>query len=568
MSNEHPTKTLMGVKAREAIIKGVNAIYEPVRLTLGPEGGNALLYRTYNRGPRITNDGVTIAKVIEPKDEFTAIAAQTFREAAEKTNEKAGDGTTTTIVIAGKLINGIFATMGDATSSIQTKATGVTGGVMSLKKDMLHAMKGVVDAIKAKAVKVETIEDLIKIATVAVEDAELGKVIAEIVWKVGVDGHVDVVEGYKGEIETEIIEGMRVPAKVGAKAFVTNPARFEMVAEQIPTVVTNFAFDNPAQLGFCNVQTLETNKLAIFAPSFSETVLLELIKAWKQNFHIFPICTPSLRTEQYQDLAIYTASTFVNKDEGMQLKRIEKKDLGSAEKIVVKDVDAREDAAVIGGGGAQEREVKMGKDWIKTKSAVTERIKILQDQVEETKSDPMKKLLLRRIASMGSAVGVIRVGAPSQAESLYRKLKIEDATYSCKAALQEGYVKGGGLCLKEIAEELDNSILTPALKAPYEQIQQNAEGTLEIPDEVIDPAKVVRLSVEHAISVAAHLVTAKIIIPEERDTSPGEGYREIAQALMTGVKFWARHQGLIKENELEMDRDNLKRFEENSIVDS
>lgn len=556
---EQPTKTLLDTKAQEAIVRGVRAIYEPVRRTLGPSGSNALLYRTYNRGSRITNDGITIAGVIEPKNEFDQLVSSTFREAAKKTNEKAGDGTTSTVVIGGKLILGMFDTLSESSSIIQTNSS--KKSVIALKNELIEAKDKVIEKIKERAKEIKTIEELEEIACVSVEDQELGKVISKMVWEVGVDGFVDTVEGYKGEIETEIIKGMRFPAKVAAKAFVTNPARFEMIAQEVPTVVTNFAFDNPVQLRFCNANVLETSKLVIFAPSFSEPVLVELVKAWKNNFQIYPVLTPSLRTDQYEDLATYTASTFINKDKGMKLDRITKADLGYAEKIVVKDTDAREDAAVIGGGGTKDREVKVNNMEMSAKSAVAERIETLQKQVDETKDDIRKKMLQRRIASMSSAIGIIRVGASTQAESLYKKLKIEDAVYASKAALQEGYVKGGGLCLKEIAEELPESLLTEALKAPYEQIQENAGG-IEIGESIIDPAKVVRLSVEHAVSVASNLITVRVIIPESREKNPAEGYEAIADAIMTYTKFWARYQGLLKENELEIEKDNMRHWEE------
>lgn len=168
---------------------------------------------------------------------------------------------------------------------------------------------------------------------------------------------------------------------------------------------------------------------------------------------------------------------------------------------------------------------------------------------------------------MASSVGVIKVGAPSQAEGLYKKLKIEDAVYACKAAMEEGYVKGGGLCLKEIAEELPQSVLTDALKAPYEQIQANAEEELKIGKDVIDPAKSVRLAVENAVSVAAHLVTAKIIIPETRERTPAEGYSDIASAIMTYTRYWAKREGLITEGEMEGQKEMMQKYEETVLND-
>lgn len=546
------TKTKVGKAAREAILRGVNAIYEPVRLTLGPEGGNALLYRTFGRGPRVTNDGVTIAEVIEPEDEFEHLAATAFKEAAKRTNERAGDGTTTTIVIGGKLMNDIFASL-NASDSIRSKTAGGKSGAMRIRRELLAAAELVKQEIEKVAVKIKDVKDLIKIATVSVEDEGLGKTIAEMVYKIGSYGYVDVVEGFKGEIETEVIEGMRFAAKVPAKAFVNNPARYEMVAENCPVVVTNFKLDNAAQV-HSFTQHLSTQKLVIVAEGFSDAVLVALAQAVKQGFFVFPVAAPALRTEQWHDLAAYMGATCIDKNEGRKLEQIREQHLGFVDKLVVKDTEAREDAVALGGKGAKT-------------DVVAERVKVLQKQIEETRVDSHKKLLERRIASMASSVGVIRVGAPSQAEGLYKKLKIEDAVYACKAALEEGYVHGGGLCLKEIAESLPQSVLTDALKAPYDQIQANAEEELKIGKDIVDPAKSVRLAVENAVSVAAHLVTAKIIIPETRERQPAEGYTDIARAIMQFNRYWAKREGMQQEGEDEGNKEMLKKYEDMAAND-
>ena len=536
-----PTKVKIGHEAVAALLAGMNAIYDPVSRTLGPEGRNALMYRTLNRGPRITNDGVTIADVIEPEDEFENLAAGAFKEAAKRTNEKAGDGTTATIVIGGKLITDIFAKLGDKNSMIRTKTAGGTSGPMAIRKEILAASEEVIAEIKKAAKKVKTIEDLERIATISVENEELGKVIAKMAWETGVDGFVDVVEGHKGEIETELIKGMRFPAKVGAKAFVNNKARYESVIEDSPVLVTNYKLDNAAQLGQVTRQ-FNTTKLVIFAPQFSENVLIHLVAAFKQGFHCYPIAVPALRTEQFEDLAAYTGATFINKETGKKLQNTREADLGFAARLIVKDTDAKEDAVLTGGKGD-----------------VAERLEMLKKQIVETKNELHKKDLERRIASMASAVGIIRVGGPSQAEILYLKHKIEDAVYASRGALEEGYVKGGGVCLKDIAEALPESALTAALKAPYEQIQENFGETLAIGKDVIDPAKSIRLAVEHAVSVAAHFVTVEIIIPEVRERDSYDGSKAVADAIKTFARFEALRHGLLKDSQMEEDKDYLAR---------
>ena len=277
---------------------------------------------------------------------------------------------------------------------------------------------------------------------------------------------------------------------------------------------------------------------------------------------MFPVKVPSLRTEQFEDLAVYFGATFINKDTGKKLENTEDTDLGFVQKLVVKDTENREDAVAIGGKGVLEEKMKVADQDYQVSSPVAERIKILKEQIGEERIETHKKLLERRIASLASAVGVIRVGASTNAESLPLKLKIEDAQYACKSALEEGYVKGGGLCLKEIAEELPESILTEALKAPYEQIQANNEEPLEIGEDVIDPAKVVRLAVEHAVSVVANLITCKILIAEEREKNPAEGYEAIAKAINRHNVMFAKKEGILKENMDEMEADQLRMFEE------
>lgn len=514
------TKVKLNQEAREAILKGVNAVYDPVRFTLGPEGGNALMYQTFGRGPRITNDGVTIAECIQPKNEFIKLSADTFKESCKRTNELAGDGTTTTAVIGGYLMNEIFA--GLSQQSGIGKST--HGNVMEIKRKLLAEKETVIEEIKKAAKKIDTLEDLEKIATVSVENEELGKLIASIVWETGVDGHIDVVEGFKGKIEHEVVEGMRFPAKVPNKVFVNNPARHEMIAEDTPVLVTDYKIDNVQQTqAFVNklLEEYKGRKLCILAPDFSNNVLVEFVGALKNQYYVYPVKVPSLRTPQFEDVAAYFGATFVSKEKGVKLETLTAADLGFVERFIVKDVEAREDAIARGGKGAKTEAVK-------------ERMEELKKQREETKAETHKKLLDRRIASMASAIGIVRVGAPSQAEGLYLKLKVEDAVYACKAALEEGYVKGGGLCLKEIAKK--TTLLKNALEAPHNQIQENAEQKLKIPKEVVDPAKSMRLAVEHAISVTAHLITVKIMMPEINDQTPGDGYTNIAKAILAAKK--------------------------------
>lgn len=569
------TRTLLGKQARNAILQGVNAIYDPVRRTLGPQGRNALLFRTFNRGSRITNDGHTIAQCQEPKDPFARLVAQAFKEVCAKTNAIVGDGTTTTATIAGSLYNSVHSLFSEGQSELMAQQATKKIAVMTLKKKILESAEHVKKLVKTSATKTVKLEDLEKVAIVSVEDVELGKTLAKMAWEVGVDGFIDTVEGYKGSIETEIIKGFRFPAKVPAKAFVNNPARYEMVAADCAVLITNLALDNMTEISsaFQKINTSGVSKLIVIAPSFSDSVLVNMINANKQGFFIFPVAVASLRTEQFEDLAIYCGTKFIDKNKGNQIRNVKPDDLGFLEKLIVKDTEVREDAVATGGKGTREESFttteevvveEKGKQTKKKKvvetvsTAIKKHIDILKGQLKETQQDQFKKLLERRIASMSSAIGIIRVGDSTEASSLYRKLKIEDAVYACKAALRGGYVKGGGLCLKEIASDLDDDdILKSALLAPYEQIQSSIEGGVAIGADIIDPMEAVYYAVEHATSVVANLITVDIITIESEDPVHGDGEFAIARALNVLAVSDRIQKGQLLESEREAEMDRM-----------
>lgn len=587
-----PTQTLTGIKARDKILKGVNAIYHPVAMTLGPEGRNALLYRVWGRGPRITNDGATVANVIQPKDVFERLAAEAFREACLKTNERVGDGTTTTTVIAGKLYNDIHHLIISNTSRL---TGGGKIGVRAMRKNILQSAERVKEKIKARAVKVETRETLEKIAAISTGDEKLGKLVSAMAWKVGVDGFIVVTEGYKTEIETEEMEGMRFHAKVPAKGFLNNPGRFEMIAKDCAVIITNYALIDPNQFADAINPILKAtnNNLIIIAPEFSQAILEDMYRSMfavaqdgstvrKPGINIFPVIVPQLRTEVMEDIAVFCGAHLIDKNKGRSWASVKPADAGFLEKLIVKDVEAKEDAVALGGKGtrvvektdiseveekrirknkAGEDEEYTTKEKISTKRETTELaeyIAKLKGQLEETRTETFKNLIRQRIGGMSSAVGIIRVGDTTRASSLYNKLKIEDAVNACKAALRMGYVKGGGLCLKEIADEMpDDDMLKPVLAEPYKIIQDSFDEPLEIDDNVIDPAEVPYYSVEHAVGVVANLITCDITIPEWEDPINGEGEFAIAKAILNMVATQKIQYGQIKANDEETWKDAM-----------
>lgn len=556
------TVTLTGGEARKKVRAGVKKVFDSVRVTLGPEGKNALIPRTYNRGPRITNDGYTVIEnARQVKNPHERLAAEAFAEGSKRTNELAGDGTTGTSVLGGTLFFDVLDKMPDSdVPSIENNLT----GTRALRKELKTLKEQVIEKIKNRATRIDSLDDLKKIARISIgkEDTEIADKIAQLVWEIGrdgenfVDNHVDVVEGHKGEIEIEKTVGMHFPAKLAHRAFITKPERFEMEGEQVHVLITSHEIDNPFQFTELLKNVCVPNgisKLAIFAPKYSATVIQSMIKTSQNGLFIYPALTPSLRTEQLGDLAAYTGGTVINKDE-RKLLSTKFEDLGYAEKIIVKDTEVRDDAKLMGGRGE------------KTES-VTHRKEILRGQLIEAKNDLTRLTLEKRIANLSSAMGVVRVGASTSAEQLYLKLKIEDGVFACKAALQEGYVKGGGLCLKEIAEEMGDTLISHALKAPYYQIQENAGGEIEIGEDIIDPAKVIRLEVEHGVEIAATLATVDIVIAEEADRPVYDGYEAVAKAIAKGVYFDAKHRGLLKDAEDEAEADRERMFEEALLTD-
>ena len=326
-------------------------------------------------------------------------------------------------------------------------------------------------------------------------------------------------------------------------------------------LLTNYVIDKHIMSVFLGkLQNLP--KLTIIAPEFKDSALVTMAQINKKNAELIyaPVKVPSLKTVQFEDIEVFTGARFINKDRGDKPENISNADLGFLAKLIVKDADIREDAIALGGKGTQnirESQLVGKKVMLSGESMVEQRIKTLKEQLEATREEGQKNLLRRRIAGLASAVGVIRVSCDSEAETYYWKKKIEDAVYACKAALEEGYVKGGGLALKEIAETLpEDNLLRPALLAPYEQIQENSEG-IEIGADIIDPTKAIRCAVEHAVSVAANLATVKVIIPEEREKSPAEGYEEIAKAIRLYTLMIAKEKAIDMENIEEVERDTM-----------
>lgn len=513
----------LGEDARIRLYRGVKKVAEAVGSTLGPFGLNAIIQRNF-RTPRITNDGVTIAKNILPlKDEVENLGAEAITDAADKTNDRGGDGTSTTTELAWAIIKKAFGDL-DEPNGKQPNIIGASdsmANMMQIRQELRLSYLKVIEKLKLMAKPIETLKELQNIAKISVEDEEFGNIIGEMVHKIGKDGFISVEESYSYDHEWEVVSGMKVRGKYAAPFLITNFERKRTEIEKSPILITNCEIDDSMKSLFPIVSALQMNKdatgrpepiktLTIIAPKFSKQCLIDIAATAKtlqkypdgssSNFVIWALKAPSLKDEELEDLAIYTNSKFLDKTKGMSIAQAKWSDLGSAEKVFA----TFDDIIVMGGGGDQK----------KTK----ERKKLVQKLLDNEKDKMFRLGLEKRIASLSSGVGRIGIGSKSDLDRIYIKLKVEDAVYATQAALDEGVVRGGGLALKEASEVLnDSDFLKSILSAPYERIQKNAGVFFEIADNVFDPVKITRIALENAVIFASTFITVNTAIAEREE---------------------------------------------------
>ncbi len=498
-----------GPETREKFLRGVNKVGEAVGMTMGPRGLSFAIKEKY-RAPTITNDGVSVARRIVLEDDIEDLAAQTLVDVAMRTNYEAGDGTTTATVIAHRLINDAFERLklGDLSADVNPIALA----------DEIYAQRPfIVEKIQNLA-KTAKKDDLYNVVATSLRDREYGKTIADMLKKVGVDGYISVEDNWetKRGVEASVIEGMKFLGTYATPYFANSANQKEAIWENSHILVTNHPIESTNALSnlLKGMQQNGLTKLVIisgfsegaaFSKPFIATVA-NAIKAVAQGnsnaLQVLGIKAPSLTTEELMDVSEYLGAKFIDKSLGHPLISVTPSDCGQAKKVVV-DAD---DVHLIGGAGD-----------------ASYRIETLKKQVEKEKDVMFRTKLEKRIASLNAAVGVIRVGAATESERTYLKYKIEDAVNAGRAALAEGVIQGGGVPLKEIAEELGKDhILYGALRAPFETIQRNCGGSIAIEPNVLDAAKVTRLAVENALSAAAQVITLGGAIGERPKTLIGE----------------------------------------------
>ena len=519
---------LHGEEARKALSAGIDTLADTVKITLGPKGRNVVLGKKFG-SPVITNDGVTIAKEIELKDAFENMGAQLVREVATKTNDAAGDGTTTATVLAQALVN----------EGMKNVAAGANP--MDVKRGMQKAVKAAVEAFAANSQKVNGSKDIARVATVSAGDATVGELIAEAMEKVTADGVITIEESKTAETYTEVVEGMQFDRGYITPYMVTDTEKMEAVMDDAYILITDKKISSIQDLLPLLEQVVQGGKkLLIIAEDIEGEALSTLIvNRLRGTFTCVAVKAPGFgdrRKEMLQDIAILTGGVVVSEELGYELKEANMSMLGHAGQVKV----TKENTTIVGGMG--------------DKKAIADRVAQIRAQIETTTSDFDREKLQERLAKLAGGVAVIKVGAATEVEMKDKKLRIEDALNATKAAVEEGIVAGGGTApinaipaVDAVCNSLEGDertgakIVRKALEAPLRQIAKNAglEGSVIIDKiltsgkvnygfdaqketygdmleaGIVDPTKVTRSALENAASVASMVLTTESLVADE-----------------------------------------------------
>ena len=526
---------LFDENARRALERGVNKVADAVKVTLGPKGRNVVLDKKWG-SPTITKDGVTVAKEIELEDPYENMGAQLCKEVASKTNDVAGDGTTTATILAQAMV----------TEGLRYVAAG--GNPIALKRGIDKAVEAAVAEIKKTSTKVSTKEQTEFVATIAGNDAEVGKHMAQAFEKAGRDGVITIEESKGRDTTLEVVEGMQFDRGYVSPYFVTDPERMEAVIEN-PMILIHEKKISSAQdfLPFLEKAAAARRPLVVIAEDIESDALATLVlNKIRGALQVAAVKAPGFgdrRKAMLEDIAILTAGQFISEDLGVKLENVDLDMLGTAKKVVI----TKEDTTIIQGGGK--------------KDDVIGRIAVIKKQIETTDSNYDKEKLQERLAKLSGGVAVIKVGASTETELKEKKHRYEDAREATRAAIEEGIVPGGGVTLINIAESLGKlkvddtdeqmgvSIVKRALEAPLRTIAENAglEGSVivekvrglakrghgldarngEMVDMmkkgIVDPAKVTRSAVQNAASIAGLVLTTETLVvekPEPKKAAP------------------------------------------------
>ncbi|MEI4482831.1 MULTISPECIES: chaperonin GroEL [unclassified Phyllobacterium] len=521
--------------ARERMLRGVDILANAVKVTLGPKGRNVVIDKSFG-APRITKDGVSVAKEIELEDKFENMGAQMLREVASKTNDLAGDGTTTATVLAQAIVR----------EGAKAVASGLNP--MDLKRGIDIAVDAVIGELKNNARKISKNAEIAQVGTISANgDEEIGRYLAEAMEKVGNEGVITVEEAKTAETELEVVEGMQFDRGYLSPYFVTNQDKMRAELEDPYILIHEKKLSNlQAMLPVLEAVVQSGKPLLIIAEDVEGEALATLVvNKLRGGLKIAAVKAPGFgdrRKAMLEDIAILTGGTVVSEDMGIKLENVTLNMLGRAKKVVIE----KENTTVIDGVGS--------------KAEIEGRVSQIRTQIEETTSDYDREKLQERLAKLAGGVAVIRVGGSTEIEVKEKKDRVDDALHATRAAVEEGILPGGGVALLRAVNALDNiymansdqqvgvEIVRRAIEAPARQIAENAgaEGSIIVgklreksefsfgwnaqtgeygdlyAQGVIDPAKVVRTALQDAASVAGLLVTTEAMIAEKpkKETSP------------------------------------------------
>ncbi len=545
-------KILYNEDARRALKRGVDAVADAVKITIGPKGRNVVLDKGYG-SPTVTNDGVSIAKEISLRDKFENMGAEIAKEVANKTNDTAGDGTTTSVILTQAVFN----------EGLRQTAMGV--GAMGVRVGIERATEEVVKGLKEIAKPIKSRDEIRQVATVSAEDEAIGKIIADTIDKVGKDGVVTVEESQSLGVDSEVVQGLQFDKGYVSAYMVTNAERMEAEYQDPVVLITDKKISTIKEILPLLEKLVATGKkeLVIIADDVDgEALTTFVLNKIRGSFSVLAVKAPGYgdgKKEQLADIAATIGARVVSEELGLKLESVGLEVLGRAGKII-----ANKDKTTIVGGKGKKAEVEA-------------RVAQIKKQREQSDSKYDKEKLDERIAKLTGGVAVIRVGAATETEMKYLKLKIEDAVNATKAAIEEGIVAGGGVALIKASEKVAHliklerakeneltrqealvgyQIVLKALEAPLRQIAVNAgkdDGSVILEavrkgkgnfgydakkDEmvsdmiaagIVDPVKVTRLGIENAASAAAILLTTEAAVaeePEEKKENTGGGMPE------------------------------------------
>ncbi|MFM9937951.1 MAG: chaperonin GroEL [Hyphomicrobiaceae bacterium] len=513
--------------AREKMLRGVDILANAVRVTLGPKGRNVIIEKSYG-APRITKDGVTVAKEIELEDKFENMGAQMVREVASKTADRAGDGTTTATVLAQAIVRE------------GAKSVAAGSNPMDLKRGVDLAVTAVVAELKAKAKKVTSNEEIAQVATISANgDAEVGKIIAQAMKKVGNEGVITVEEAKSLETELDIVEGMQFDRGYISPYFITNAEKMTVELEGAYILIHEKKLSGlQAMLPLLEAVVQTSKPLLIIAEEIEGEALATLVvNKLRGGLKVAAVKAPGFgarRKAMLEDIAILTGGTVISEDLGIKLETVTLNMLGKAKRVSID----KDNTTIVDGAGK--------------KVDIEARVKQIKAQIEETTSDYDKEKLQERQAKLAGGVAVIKVGGVTETEVKERKDRVDDALNATRAAVEEGIVPGGGVALLRASKSLDGlknanddqrvgiNIVKKALQAPARQIFNNAgeDGSVivgkildsakytygfnaqtgeyvdMVAEGVIDPAKVVRCALQDAASVAGLLITTEAMVAD------------------------------------------------------